>query len=44
MLVVDTLNACSDLNVHLYDSPEHFMKLSMEFDACNGYFVVNIKS
>jgi len=29
MLVVDTLNACSDLNVHLYDSPEHFMKLSM---------------
>jgi len=29
MLMVDTLNACSDLNVHLYDSPEHFMKLSM---------------
>jgi len=29
MLVVDTLNACSDMNVHLYDSPEHFMKLSM---------------
>jgi len=29
LLVVDTLNACSDLNVHLYDSPAHFMKLSM---------------
>jgi len=29
MLVVDTLNACSDLNIRLYDSPEHFMKLSM---------------
>ena len=39
MLVVDTLNACSDVNVHLCDSPEHFMKLSMQFDACNGYFV-----
>ena len=30
--------------VHLCDSPEHFVKLSMKFDACNGYFVVNIKS
>jgi len=29
MLVVDTLNTCSDMNVHLYDSTEHFMKLSM---------------
>jgi len=29
MLVVDTLNACSDLNVHLYDSPEHFLKVPM---------------
>jgi len=29
MLVVDTLNACSDMNVHLYDSPAHFMQLSM---------------
>ena len=28
----------------LYDSPEHFMKLPMYFDAWNGYFVVNIKS
>jgi len=37
MLVVNTLSACSDLNVHLYDSPEHFMKLS-------NYFAVNIKS
>jgi len=44
MLVVDTLIACSDMSVHLHDSPEHFMKLSMEFDACNGYFVVHIKS
>jgi len=44
VLVVDTLNTCSDLNVHLCDSPEHFMKLSMKFDACNGCFVVNIKS
>jgi len=29
MLMMDTVNACSDLSVHLYDSPEHFMKLSM---------------
>jgi len=43
MLVVDTLNACSDMNVHLYDSPAHFMKLSMQCDACDSYFVVNIK-
>jgi len=31
-------------NVHLRDSPEHLMKLSMKFDARNGYFVVSIKS
>jgi len=31
------------MNVYLYDSPEHFMKLLMQFDACNGHFVVNIK-
>jgi len=24
MLMMDTLNAHSDLNVHLYDSSEHF--------------------
>jgi len=29
MLVVDTLNACSDIYVHLYESPEHLIKLSM---------------
>jgi len=29
VMVVDTLNACSAMNVHLYDSPAHFMKLSM---------------
>jgi len=29
MLVVDTLNTFSDMNVHLRDSPEHFMKLLM---------------
>jgi len=29
LLVVDTLNACSDMNIHLYDSPEHFLKLPM---------------
>ena len=29
MLVVDTLNTCSDMNVHLYDSPAHFMQLPM---------------
>ena len=29
MMVMDTLNAYSDLNVHFYDSPEHFMKVSM---------------
>jgi len=33
------------MNVHhLYDSPEHFMTLSMKSDASNGYFVVSIKS
>ena len=42
MLVVDTLNTCADINVHLRDSAEHFMKLSMKFDARNGYFVVTI--
>jgi len=44
MLVVDTLNACPDLNIHLRGSPEHFMKLSLQLDACNDYFVVSIKS
>jgi len=29
MLMMDTLNTCSDMNVHLYDSSEHFMKRSM---------------
>jgi len=29
MLVMDTLNTCSDMNVHLYDSPEHFTELPM---------------
>jgi len=29
MLMVDTLNTCSEMNVHSYDSSEHFMKLSM---------------
>jgi len=29
MLVMDILNTCSDMNVHLYDSPADFMKLSM---------------
>jgi len=29
MLVMDTLNTCSAMNVHLYDSPEHFMKVPM---------------
>jgi len=28
-LVVDNLNICFDMNVHLYDSLEHFMKLLM---------------
>jgi len=41
---VDTLNTCSDMNVHLHDSSAHFMKLSMSFDACNGYFEVSTKS
>jgi len=27
--LADTLNTCSDMNVHLYDSSEHFTKLSM---------------
>ena len=34
MLVMDTLNACCDMNVHLYDSPEHFMKLSIDVIWC----------
>jgi len=25
MMVVDALNTCSDMNVHLYDSPKHFI-------------------
>jgi len=29
MLMMATLNACSGLNVHLYDSSEHFMELSV---------------
>jgi len=29
MLVVDTLNTRCGMNIHLYDPPEHFMKLSM---------------
>jgi len=28
----------------LCGSSEHFMKLSMQFGACDGYFVVNVKS
>jgi len=44
VLVAQTLNTCSDMNVHLCDSSEHFMNLSMKYDACNGYFVVNVKS
>ena len=40
VLVVQTLNTCSGMNVHLYDSLEHFTKLSIEFDARNGYFVL----
>jgi len=44
LLVVDTLNTCSEINVHLCDSSEYFMKLSMYFDAFNSYIVVHIKS
>jgi len=29
MLMVDTLNTRCDMNAHLCDSPEHFVKLSM---------------
>jgi len=29
MLVVDALDTRCDMNLHFYDSPEHFMKLSM---------------
>jgi len=29
MLIVDTLNTDRDMSVHLYDSPEHSMKLWM---------------
>jgi len=29
VLVADTLNTCSEMSVHLHDSSEHFMKLSM---------------
>jgi len=27
LLVADTLNTCSEMNVHLYDSPVHFMNV-----------------
>ena len=37
------MNTCSETNIHLYDSSEHLMKLSMQFDAFNCYFAVNIK-
>jgi len=33
-----------EMNIHLYDSPENFVKLPMYFDAFNGYFVLNITS
>jgi len=39
LVVVDTLNTCSEMNVHLYDdSPEYFMKLSI----CNLMHVTAI--
>ena len=44
VLVVQTFNTCSDMNVHLCDASEYVIKLSMWFDPCNGYFLVNIKS
>jgi len=43
MLVADTSNTCSEINYHLCGSSEHFLKLSVQFDAFNGYFVVNFK-
>jgi len=30
--------------IYVIHHAEHFMKLSMKFDACNGYFAVSIKS
>jgi len=43
MLMADMSNTCSEMNFHLYGSSEHFTKLKMQFEADNGYFVVNIK-
>jgi len=43
MLVADTSNTCSEINYHLRGSLEHLFKLSVQFDAFNGYFEVNFK-
>jgi len=40
VLLADTSSTCSDMN---YKNKEYFFKLSMQFDAFNGYFVVDIK-
>jgi len=43
MLVVDTLNACSDMNVHLRDSPEHLWNCQRNLMHVTAISVVNIK-
>ena len=43
MLVADTSDTYSQTNYHLCGSAEHLFKLSVQFDAFNGYFVVNFK-
>jgi len=40
VLVAVSWNTRSRIIVHLYDSSEHFMKLSMQFDAFNSTFIV----
>jgi len=44
VLMADTMNTCSEVNDHLYDLSEHFVKLSVSFEAFNGYFVISVKS
>jgi len=45
MLVAETFNTCCKiLLILLCGSSEHFLKLSLQFGAFDGDFVVNVKS
>ena len=43
IMVADTSKTCCEISYHLCGSSEHFFKLSVQFDAFNGYFVVNFQ-